>query len=301
MSRGNGGGLIYAAERLLQTLTPRPIEPERMQFISTEGTLELCRRSPRNSVNLTSWLESLQQAVITGATYSQALPITDPESCNKRGQCYQGPVVLLVDGRCYSATDIFAAGFQDHEIGQIVGSSEATGAGGANVWTHDLLCRLYSGEGSPLKPLPHKMGMRIAIRQTLRVGSRAGTLLEDFGVEPKADALHKITRRDLLENDADMLAFAACKINKLPVYQLSLDEPRRQADGIQFKIKAQNITRIDFYFNGHPGGSVEVPKVGNLPPFQVKLGTKVELRGYGPSKTPGEEQCVAACKQQAAG
>ncbi len=298
--RGNGGGHIYAAERLLQTLTPNPIEPERLQFISTEGTLELCRRSIQSAIDLSPWLKSLEQAVITGATYSQALPITDPATCNAIGQCYQGPVVLLIDGRCYSATDIFAAGFQDHGIGVVVGSSQATGAGGANVWSHDLLYSLYAGEGSPLKPLPHKMGMRIAIRQTLRVGSRAGTLLEDFGVQPAADALHRITRRDLLENDADMLEFAAGKFKQQNIYQLDAVESRRTADSIQFKIKAQNITRVDFYLNGHPATSVEVEQDGDLPPFQVKPGTLVELRGFARDGTTGQERCVAAYRRQAA-
>ena len=42
--------------------------------------------------------------------------------------------VLLVDALAYSATDIFAAGFEDHEIGLIIGTASGTGAGGANVW-----------------------------------------------------------------------------------------------------------------------------------------------------------------------
>src|SRR5262249_43611450 len=37
--RDNGGGLINAGEELLQILTPRTIEPERLQFINTTLTL----------------------------------------------------------------------------------------------------------------------------------------------------------------------------------------------------------------------------------------------------------------------
>ena len=40
----------------------------------------------------------------------------------------------------------FAAGFQDHGLGPILGVSGNTGAGGANVWTHDLLRDLWPGE-----------------------------------------------------------------------------------------------------------------------------------------------------------
>jgi C-terminal processing protease CtpA/Prc len=44
-------------------------------------------------------------------------------------------VVLVVDALTYSAADIFAAGFQDNELGPILGTSATTRAGGANVWT----------------------------------------------------------------------------------------------------------------------------------------------------------------------
>ena len=48
-----------------------------------------------------------------------------------------------------------------------------------------------------LKPLPNQAGMRVAIRQCLRVGPRAGALLEDFGVVPDAD--YRPTRDDVME------------------------------------------------------------------------------------------------------
>jgi hypothetical protein len=298
--RGNGGGHIHAAERLLQTLTPNRIEPERLQFISTGGTLELCRRNQAPPIDLSPWVSSLDQAILTSATYSQALPITDPDACNAIGQRYHGPVVLLIDGRCYSATDIFAAGFQDHGIGLVVGTSKHTGAGGANVWGHDLLHLLYSGDGSPLTPLPHKMGMRVAIRQTLRVGQRAGTLLEDFGVSPAPDMLHPITRRDLLENDADLMAFAASKLATQPVYRLGMDETSRPPGQVEFQVTAGNITRLDFYLNEHPANSVVIAPGAMAPTFRVKPGTRVELRGFAIDAATGRERCVAAFKQTVA-
>ena len=294
--RGNGGGHIFAAERLLQVLTPNRIEPERLQFISTPGTLALCRRNQSGAINLSPWVGSLQQAVLTGATYSQALPITDPESCNAIGQRYHGPVVLLIDGRCYSATDIFAAGFQDHGIGLVVGTSANTGAGGANVWGHDLLQALYAGEGSPLQPLPLKMGMRVAIRQTLRVGARAGTLLEDFGVSPRADLLHRTTERDLLEHDADLIEFAARQLAQQPVFRIGLRETGR-ADGlVQLQAECQEISRLDVYLSGHPRDSIAVAP-GATPPFSITPGTRVELRGFAVDAQIGQERCVAALKE----
>ncbi|MFV1984378.1 MAG: S41 family peptidase, partial [Thiohalomonadales bacterium] len=135
--RDNGGGLIYAAEQLLQVLTPRQIEPERAQFINSPLNLTICRNHKKSSrfpgLELGSWISSISQSVETGATYSLGHPISDPAKCNNIGQSYFGPVVLIVDPLCYSATDIFAAGFKDHYIGPIIGVGANTGAGGANV------------------------------------------------------------------------------------------------------------------------------------------------------------------------
>lgn len=196
--RGNGGGLIWAGERLLQLFTARSIEPTRAQFAVTSLTVELSRADSQ----LAPWRASLQRAVETGAAFSAAFPITLPDRCNDIGRRYAGAVVLITDARCYSTTDMFAAGFKDHDIGKILGVDSNTGAGGANVWTVDLLRQILQGVG-PLQALPRGGNMRVAIRRTLRVGPEAGTEIEDLGVEP--DFLHRTTLRDLLHNDADLL------------------------------------------------------------------------------------------------
>jgi hypothetical protein len=145
--RDNSGGLIHAGEQLLQVLTPRTIEPERLQFVNTPHTLRLCElNNPSKTVSdldLPPWLPSMQRAMETGSAFSASFPITSPEACNAIGQCYFGPVVLITSARCYSTTDIFSAGFQDHGIGKILGVDGHTGAGGANVWEHPLLGRLF--------------------------------------------------------------------------------------------------------------------------------------------------------------
>jgi hypothetical protein len=158
---------------------------------------------------LKAWEPSLGRAVETGATFSAGFPITPPERCNDIGQRYYGPVVLVTDARCYSTTDIFAAGFQDHKIGPILGTDNNTGAGGANVWTLELIRQFFAGGGvaPPLDPLPKGASMRVAIRRTLRVGDEAGTELEDLGVRP--DEEHKLTRNDVLHDNPDLIAHAA--------------------------------------------------------------------------------------------
>ena len=81
--------------------------------------------------------------------------------CNAVGQRYYGPVVLITNALSYSATEFFAAGFQDHDIGTILGTDESTGGGGANVVTYsDLLRNLNAAERAaeqmetPLPPWP---------------------------------------------------------------------------------------------------------------------------------------------------
>lgn len=281
--RGNGGGNIWASERLLQTLSPVEIIPERMQFLATPGTLDLCRNNPATSpIPLELWRQSLEEAVETASVYSYAFPLTDEQSCNAIGQRYYGPVVLLVDGNCYSATDIFAAGFQDHLIGQVIGVSNNTGAGGANVWEHWLLTEaLPSGWG--LKPLPNQAGMRVAIRQCLRVGTKAGALLEDFGVVP--NEIYKLQREDLMQGDSALLSFAAKLLSKKKARSIKIvgSAPGSISTKRQITIRTNGLDRLDFIINDRPQGSIDLPTnaagEATVNP-QVDLGVKLKLLGY---------------------
>lgn len=282
--RGNGGGHIWAAERLLQTLTPAEIEPERMQFVVTPGTVELCRNNPQSSqIKLHQWQASLDEAVETGAVYSHAFPMTERESCNQIGQRYYGPVVLVVDGNCYSATDIFAAGFQDHRIGQVLGVAGNTGAGGANVWSHWLLTSaLPFGWG--LKSLPSQAGLRVAIRQCLRVGPRSGALLEDFGVIP--DEMHRPTRADVMEGDVDLFERAAQLLSSNTPRSIRVDLSAAADGGSkrQVSIATAGIDWLDIYLDGRPRGSVDIAIGRNGQAKSLRksfnVGAKLRLIGF---------------------
>lgn len=205
--RGNGGGIITAGEKILQLLTAEPIEPEPLHFINTPLMLELCR----NVSWLSPWVNSIRLSTETGAVFSQGFPLESSEAYNQLGQRYFGPVVLITDALCYSTTDIFAAGFQDHAIGPILGVGGNTGAGGANVWTHDTL-RDYLPTGSALKPLPKNAGFRVSIRRTTRVGANAGLPLEDLGVAP--DEIHQMTQDDLLHDNVDLIEKAVSLLER---------------------------------------------------------------------------------------
>ncbi|MFF8266997.1 S41 family peptidase [Streptomyces sp. NPDC016562] len=251
--RDNGGGLVLASELTLQTLTPRRITPEPFQFINTPLNLRICRNSP----SLRPWLESMEQAVETGSTFSAGVPITPEARANAIGQQYFGPVVLITNARCYSATDMFAAGFQDHRIGTVLGTDDNTGAGGANVVTQGEIMTFFPIPDSPYVPLPNGAGMRVSIRRSLRVGDRAGTPLEDLGVVP--DQRHRMTRRDLLESNVDLLARAGELLKTQPVRELTITDATRADGSLRLKLRTANIDRLDVYLDRRPRTSVDVP------------------------------------------
>jgi hypothetical protein len=256
--RGNGGGYINFGERILQTMTPRPIVPAPFHFVTTAFTLKLAE-----SVDwLKKWAQPLVTAIATGAGFSQGFPLSDPASCNDIGQVYQGPVVLITDAFCYSTTDIFAAGFQDHRIGTILGCHDNTGAGGANVWDHAELLQRLKVKPNPFVSLPHGAGMRVAARRSTRVGAQSGVPLEDLGVVP--DERYFMTRDDLLKHNVELIAHAAKILAGRVVHRLEIATAGK-APLSQVHVKASNIDRVDLLVNDRPilsrdvtGGSLEI-------------------------------------------
>lgn len=244
--RDNGGGLLQAGERLLQVLTPKTIEPERFQFLNTALTLRLCKHSA-DAYALKDWVPSIERSLETGATYSAGFPLTSPEQCNNIGQRYYGPVVVITSARCYSTTDLFVAGFQDHQIGTVLGVDGSTGAGGATVWTHDVLLQLLASKGnSPptftgLRKLPKNSGMRVAIRRATRVGPQAGVELEDFGVKP--DHRYYMSRRDVLNDNIDLLEHAGKLLASMPTCELEATASVRNRK-CNLTVACEGITKI---------------------------------------------------------
>jgi hypothetical protein len=293
--RGNGGGHIHASEGLLQVLTPVEIEPEPTQFISTPLNGRICERHKANPVgiDLGPWVESIRASVETAAVYSRGFPITPHDFANNKGQRYHGPVVLITDARCYSATDIFAAGFKDHNIGHILGVEANTGAGGANVWTHELLSDLLelpapADPETPYKALPNGAGMRVAIRRTLRVGEQSGTPVEDLGITP--DSRHAFTKDDLLQANKDLINAAGQILKDMPVRRLSVST-NQAGSTLTIQATTAGITRLDAYVDRRPLKSVDINDGTHS--FEVDLpagAVLLELAGYM------DDQLVAARK-----
>jgi hypothetical protein len=273
--RGNGGGNILAGERLLQLLTPQPIDPERFYFINSALTLRLCEADE----SLAAWRESISQAVETGAAFSHGFSLRPVDRYNDIGQTYQGPVVLVTDARCYSTTDIFSAGFQDHGIGKILGTTGKTGAGGANVWDHSLLLSMLSGGDTPFKPLPQKASFRVAVRRCTRVGKRSGELVEDLGVI--ADAIHRITRSDLLNGSIDLINRAGEMLATMDIQTVTA-KVQSAAAPVKVDVTTKNVNRLDLYLNARPQRTFDVTDGTTsieLPPL-AGGSSSVELRGF---------------------
>lgn len=277
--RANPGGLIPVGESLLELLTPRKIEPARLQFVSSEGVLNLCKSGPEG-LQLDHWKDSVARSIETAAAYSQSYPFLPYASqYNSIGQRYHGPVVLLVDALCYSTTDVFVAGFQDHRIGPVLGTSGNTGAGGANMWTSDAL-RSCLPEGYALPEVPEGAGFTLALRRTLRVGARLGMPLEDLGVVP--NNTHRTTRADVLDRNVDLLARAGQLLAGLPVRRLTAAVEAAAGQELAVKVTTAKVDRLDVYVDGRPRGSYDV-KDGE---FSFKLPAaaagahSLELQGF---------------------
>ena len=251
--RGNGGGNLLCAEGMLQLFTPGTVEPTLLSLIATPLTVAISDGQLGEQSGLTPWHDSLAQAAQTGSAFSQGLPILPVADFNALGQHYQGPVVLITDALCYSATDMFAAGFRDNGLGPILGTAANTGAGGANVWTQDLLRQLF---GAPFTSLPKGAAFRVAFRRTTRAGAAGGTPIEDLGIVP--DALHLMTEDDVLNGNVDLLAAAANLIGTLPVRSVTATVGSASASRLRLKLSTSGIDRVDIAVDGRPVESVDV-------------------------------------------
>ena len=104
----------------------------------------------------------------------------------------------------------------DNAIGPLVTVGQATGAGGANVWTDNQLQDALSDTAYSLRPMPAGASFTLAIRRAIRSGLGDGIPLEDLGVSGTPASRYAMTERDLLEGNRDLLAFCADVLADLP-------------------------------------------------------------------------------------
>ena len=254
--RDNPGGFIWAAERMLQLFTPNQITPTKFALRATPLTAQMAT-ARFNQGELGPWADSLASAPSTGEPYSTHLPITTVEQCNDLGQYYGGPVVAVVNANTYSSGDLFTAGFLDNRIGIVICIGEATGAGGANVWSSDELGAAMKAAGHPMAALAHGANLTVAVRRAVRSGDADGVLIEDSGI---AGQLYAMTQRDVFDSNRDLIEHCGQLLTAQPWTQL--DIARR---GERLKITTAGLDYVDIYADGHPAGpGVPLRKDGTI-------------------------------------
>ena len=118
--------------------------------------------------------------------FSSPVEFTSKRYVNYVGQAYIKPVAVLVNARCFSSCDIFAANMKDNGVALVFGEDESTGGGGANVVGYNNFLNEKGSETFPRMPfsnLPSAQDITVAWRQVSRVKKSLGKLIEDYGVE----------------------------------------------------------------------------------------------------------------------
>jgi hypothetical protein len=114
--------------------------------------------------------------------------------------------VVVANANTYSAGDLFAAGVVDNGIAPLVCVGEATGGGGAAVWTWTQAYNLAAFSGHKLRPLPANTGGTIAALRAVRSGMSDGILIEDNGIPGRQ---YEMTVKDILasaeESNRDLI------------------------------------------------------------------------------------------------
>jgi len=276
--RGNPGGLIWAAERLLQLFSPNQIVPTRFALLATQLTNAMAGAG-QNQLDLAPWQPSLEAAVATGELYSQAVPITSEAACNDIGQVYGGPVVAVVDANTYSAGDLFAAGFYDNHVGVLVSVGEATGAGGANVWSAEQVRDSLEGTKYSQALLPAGIDFTIAVRRATRgAGENSGNAIEDVGVA--GHLKYSMTKRDLTDSNRDLIEYCADVLSAQPYTKLTVSDREPVSGAI--KVTTQGLDRLDVYVDDRPQGSTDISD-GTRTVSPPSGWTNVEFRGFASS------------------
>ncbi|MCC6368489.1 MAG: hypothetical protein IT165_33605 [Bryobacterales bacterium] len=264
--RGNPGGQIQVAERMLQMLTPRAIEPVLFRYAKTPAIDKVIGHYRKDGTGgdrseFLAWLETRPEDNPPLEELTAGRPLTVPSAANDSGQVYQGPVVLLIDALTYSAADMFAAGFQDHEIGEVIGVDSNTGGGGANLWRHeDLRTSIPPLPDIPLKPLPREVRMSLAIRRCERRGRNAGKPIEDIGV--RADLVHQRTQADLFFGNRDLVQLACRRLSQVPVFRVHISSFEATFQGVNVTVGTANVGFLEFRLDGNLALSAPVPASG---------------------------------------
>ncbi len=282
--RNNPGGSIQFAERLLQMLTPGEITPARFHLPNTPAIQDILHQvhelgeAAGGLEFFTPWIEDDVGAAANGALLTSGKPLTSFEEANSIGQIYQGPVALLIDAGSYSATDIFAGGFKDHDIGLVVGVDSNTGGGGASRILHEELAeRLKGTRNSLIQELPNGTKMGVALLRSARVGPNAGQSLEDIGVN--CDEIYNLSLAEIANDSFGLLIHVCRVLQQKPAYKLEVTILKLTKNSVALKVLAENVDRVVCSIDGMPMVSVSSSGTNIVVPLEKPYG-KFTVHGY---------------------
>ncbi|MEA9357306.1 S41 family peptidase [Bacteriovorax sp. PP10] len=199
--RGNTGGRLPLAERMIQLFSPHEIQPHTYILRNSEANAFYTALTPMDL-----FTKALEEAQRTNSPFTKKLPIDSVEEVNDLGQVYFKPVAVYVDSNCYSACDTFAAHVQDHKVATVFGEDQTTGGGGANVFSLDEILEdfeQYGVDSGIFKKLPNGQNITFAFRQAFRSGVNQGKLIEDIGV--KVDRISAPSMSDQFNSNNDQI------------------------------------------------------------------------------------------------
>ena len=217
--RGNGGGLIFASEFTLQTLTPRPIAPEPVQFINTPLNLQICRQAqgqpgrhrPGPMVPVDGSGGRDGRVVLQRVPDHRPPPGERDRPALSRSRRARHRCSLLLRDR--------------HLRRRLPGPRHRpgprrrrdTGAGGANVWTHACSSSCWSCP-TPDASTPYKRcaGRGHSGGHAPHAARRVAGRYAGRGPWRQADKRHHLTRNDVLGDNADLLDHAASSWPRCP-------------------------------------------------------------------------------------
>ncbi|MEO1575286.1 MAG: S41 family peptidase, partial [Pseudomonadota bacterium] len=210
--RGCTGGSVRLAERLLRRVAGGRIDPVTAQVRNTVGNERFCRARAGVDERYRLWGRSIRRRMAEGQLYSEAQPFSHDEDVGDRVfRSGRIPSLVIVDRNTASAGEVFAAGFQDNSLGEVIGTHASTsGACAHSVRLSHLLMARVNNLDYPFDRESEIGRLRFAIARIGRGGLRAGTPIEGRGVRP--DRVVPLTRNDVLNRNQDLLLTAARRL-----------------------------------------------------------------------------------------
>lgn len=207
--RGNGAGVGEMVKAVVELVHGVSIRNQVLSVRSTRLVEQLVSTARGQGMNRARrvFIRSFEEAVGSSRRvkeeFSGPVEAVYQFAFAPLARAYFGPVVTVVDGRTYSAGDIYAKLMVDEGLSVLVGVDANVGAGGASSVLYSELVetapRVFQELGGG------GVDFGTAFARVFRGGRKSGVLVERFGVRP--DVRYYYTRRDTLEEDCELFEF----------------------------------------------------------------------------------------------